>query len=274
MFRLRDRVVLITGASSGIGEQTALAFARRGARLALCARRLDRLQAVAEQCRQAGAAVVTTRKADIGKRVDARAFVAGAIRDHQGADILVNNAGSGWMGRTHEMPADDVFRLVEADMLGVIWTTQAVLPAMLSQGRGVIVNVSSVTGFRASPYSAVYSATKHAVTGFSHALRGELSGTGVKVSVVYPGVTKTEFFDRTEAAIGPAYSPQWVARTIIRAARWPRRDVPVLPLRLAWLAEPILGGFLDHVLGEARRKVSPRLLGAGDVENALPDPDS
>src|SRR5229473_1751382 len=182
--RLKGAVVAITGASSGIGEATALAFARQGSRLALGARRLERLNAVAQKCRD------------------------------------------------HGSP-------------------------------GVIINVASVLGFRAAPYSAVYSATKYAVAGLSHALRGELSGTGVKVCVVYPASTKTEFFAATEAPIGPQYPASWVARLIVRTARFPRRDAIVLPYRLMHLAEPIFGGLVDHSMGEARRLKSPHLSGKG-----------
>jgi len=116
-----------------------------------------------------------------------------------------------------------------------------------------------VLGYRAAPYSAVYSATKHAVAGFSHALRGELSGTGVKVCVVYPSSTETEFFAETEAPIGPQYPAWWVANAIVRTARFPRRDVMMLPYRAMHLAEPVLGGLLDHAMGEARRMRSPSL---------------
>ena len=167
------------------------------------------------------------------------------------------------MGRLHEMPEDKVEELVATNLKGVITTTQAALPAMLARRSGVIINVASVVGFRASPYSAVYSATKHAVVGLSHALRGELSGTGVKVCVVYPGVTDTEFFDSTEVPVGPVYSASWVANLIVRTAQFPRRDAMVMPLRFAHLAEPLLGGLMDHGLGEARRLKSPHLSGTG-----------
>src|SRR5216684_8774175 len=257
--RLKNAVVAITGASSGIGEATALEFARKGARLALGARRLDRLNAVAERCRQKGSPDVSTRRLDVGKNADARAFVAAALRDHDRIDVLVNNAGLGWMGRLHEMPDEKVDELLATNLAGVIACTQAALPPMLERRRGVIINVASVLGFRAAPYSAVYSATKHAVVGFSHALRGELSGTGVKVCVVYPASTETEFFAETEAPIGPQYPAWWVANAIVRTARFPRRDVMVLPYRLAHLAEPVFGGLLDHALGEARRMKSPHV---------------
>jgi len=261
--RLKGAVVAITGASSGIGEATALAFARQGSRLALGARRLERLNAVAQKCRDQGSPDVSTKRLDIGRRADARAFVAAAVRDHERIDILVNNAGVGWMGRFHEMPEEKVDELVATNLAGVIATTQAALPFMLDRRRGVIINVASVLGFRAAPYSAVYSATKYAVAGLSHALRGELSGTGVKVCVVYPASTKTEFFAATEAPIGPQYPASWVARLIVRTARFPRRDAIVLPYRLMHLAEPIFGGLIDHSMGEARRLKSPHLSGKG-----------
>ena len=257
--------MLITGASSGIGAATSVAFAKRGAKLELGARRIDRLEEVAERCLQAGSPEVNFRRLDVGERGDARAFVAGALRTHERLDVLVNNAGTGWMGRLHQMPEEKIDELIATNLQGVIATTQAALPWMLERRRGVIINVASVVAFRASPYSAVYSATKHAVAGLSHALRGELWGTGVKVCVVYPGVTGgTEFFSATERPVGPQYPATWVANLIVRTARFPRRDAMVAPIRAAQLAEPVFGGMMDHVLGEARRLASPALSGPGE----------
>ena len=237
--------MLITGASSGIGEATAVAFARRGARLALCARRFDHLQGVAQRCRAAGAPEVVLRRADVRRPAEARGFVAAALSSFDRIDVLVNNAGMGWRGRFQDMADADLLDLLETNVLGAMLTTQAALPSMLAEGAGVVVNVASVVGFRAMPYSAAYSASKHAVVGLSHALRGELSGTGVKVCVVYPGTT--------------AHRASWVARAIVRTARHPRRDVIVLPYRLGHLVEPLLGGLLDHVLGELGRIQDPKL---------------
>jgi short-subunit dehydrogenase len=245
MARLRGAAVLITGASSGIGEATAVAFARRGARLALCARRFDHLQGVAQRCRAAGAPEVVLRRADVRRPGEARGFVAAALSSFDRIDVLVNNAGMGWRGRFQDMADADLLDLLETNVLGAMLTTHAALPSMLAEGAGVVVNVASVLGFRAMPYSAAYSASKHAVVGLSHALRGELSGTGVKVCVVYPGTT--------------AHPAGWVARAIVRTARHPRRDVIVLPYRLGHLVEPVLGGLLDHVLGELRRIQDPKL---------------
>ena len=256
--RLNGAVVVITGASSGIGAATALAFARRGARLELGARRLEKLNAVAEKCRKAGSPDVNVRLLDVGQRASARAFIAATLRDHERLDVLVNNAGVGWRGALHEMPEEKVDELIATNLKGVINTTQSVLPWMLERRRGVIINVASVVGFRPAPYSAVYSATKHAIVGLSHALRGELSGTGVKVCVVYPGVTAgTEFFKDPDRPVGWQYPASWVANLIVRTARYPRRDAMVFPLRLAHLAEPVFGGLMDHALGEIRRRDLP-----------------
>ena len=112
--RLKGAVVVITGASSGIGEAAALAFAGRRANLVLGARRVDALNAVAQKCRDRGAPEVTVRRLDVSQRVEARAFVAAALRDHERIDVLVNNAGLGWMGRVHEMPEDKIDELLAA----------------------------------------------------------------------------------------------------------------------------------------------------------------
>jgi short-subunit dehydrogenase len=259
MARLRGKAVLITGASGGIGEATAVAFARRGARLALCARRFDRLQGVAQRCRAAGASEVVVRRADVRRPAEARGFVAAALSSFERIDVVVNNAGVGWRGRFQDMVDADLVELLETNVLGAMLITQAALPAMLAANAGVVVNVASVLGFRAMPYSAAYSACKHALVGLSHALRGELSGTGVKISVVYPGATATESL-RGERSGGLLTRPAtWVARAIVRTARHPRRDVVILPYRLGHLVEPVLGGPLDHVLGELRRAQDPRL---------------
>ena len=254
MARVAGASIVITGASSGIGEATAYAAARKGARLTLGARRLDRLNMVAERCRELGSPEVVVRKVDIGHAADARAVIAGALQAFEQVDVLVNNAGVGWTGPFQDMPDDDISNLVATNLQGVVWTTKSVLPEMIQRRRGVIVNVASVVGFRPIPYSAVYSATKHAVVGFSHALRGELSGTGVRVAVVYPGTTATEFFSPGQPE-GPIVDPpEKVARAVMRAVRWPRRDVILFPYRLAQILEPIIGGPLDHVLGEYRRR--------------------
>jgi short-subunit dehydrogenase len=253
MFRLRGARILVTGASSGIGAATAYALARRHARLALCARRVDRLQSVAERCYQLGAQEVMLRQVDVGLPEEARAFVTEVQQQMGRIDVVINNAGVGWHGSLTDMPDRKIWELVQTNLLGYIWTTQAALPAMVEAQSGLIVNVGSVVGFRPIPYAAVYSATKHAVTGLSHALRGELSGTGVKVSTVYPGTTITAFEGRRQGGRF-ARTPEQVAKLIVGAVRWPRRDIIPFPYRLAAFAEPFLGGLLDHAVGEVERR--------------------
>jgi short-subunit dehydrogenase len=107
------------------------------------------------------------------------------VRDHDRIDVLVNNAGVGWMGRLHEMPEEKVDELITTNLRGVIATTQAALPGMLARRSGVIINVSSVVGFRAAPYSAVYSATKHAIVGLRRAARSFGDGSGVSSTRAY-----------------------------------------------------------------------------------------
>jgi NADP-dependent 3-hydroxy acid dehydrogenase YdfG len=259
--RLKGAVVALTGASSGIGAAAAARFAARGAHLALCARRLDRLQSVAERCRELGSPSVTIRRTDVSRREECRAFIAGVLRDHERINVLVNNAGLGWMGRLDRMPEERVRTLVDTNVLGTLWTTQAALPAMVSRHSGVIVNVASVAGFRPLPYSSFYAATKHAVVGLSHSLRGELTGTGVKVTVIYPGGTESEFFAQggENPSLLPVYPSNWIGGAIVRAARFPRRDVIIMPFRLAHLLEPVIGGPLDHVIGEVRRHTTAEL---------------
>ena len=253
--RLRNAAVLVTGASSGIGAAAAREFARQGARLAISARRLDRLQEVADECRRLGSPSVTVRRTDVSRPAEVRALVAGVLLEFDRVDVLVNNAGFGWHGASEEMPDEVAREMLETNLLGTVVATHGVIPVMRAQNAGVIINVSSVVGFRALPYSAVYSATKHALAGFSHALRGELSGTGVKVVAVYPGATPTEFVGSQRPNQAPfTRSAEHVARMIVGAARRPRRDVIVFPLRAAHLVEPVLGGPIDHVLGETRRR--------------------
>ncbi len=253
MFRLRGVRILITGASSGIGAATAFALARRHARLALCARRVDRLQSVAEQCYELGAQEVMLRQVDVGLPEEARAFVAEVQQLMGRIDVVINNAGVGWHGSFVDTPDRKIWELVQTNLLGYVWVTQAALPSMVEAHSGLIVNVGSVVGFRPVPYAALYSATKHAITGLSHALRGELSGTGVRVSTVYPGTTITAFEGRRQGARF-AKTPDQVAKMIVGAVRRPRRDIIPFPYRLAALVEPFLGGLLDHAVGEVERR--------------------
>jgi NADP-dependent 3-hydroxy acid dehydrogenase YdfG len=191
MTDLAGRVVAITGASSGIGEATALACARAGAAVAFSARRTDRIEALADRIEeQGGRALAVT--ADVGDEQQARTFVA-AARDRFGRlDALVNNAGVMLLGPIDGAPTEEWRRMVHVNVMGVLYCTHAALPLLRAQGGGDVVIVSSVGGRVVGRYSGVYSLTKFGVAAFAEALRVESVGTGVRVTVIEPGRVDTE----------------------------------------------------------------------------------
>jgi clavulanate-9-aldehyde reducatase len=188
---LSGQVVAITGASSGIGEATALACAHAGAVVALAARRADRIQALAERIAQEGGRAVAV-PTDVGEEAQARAFVERAHSELGRVDVLVNNAGVMLLGPIENAPTEEWRRMVHANVFGVLYCTHAVLPLMREQGCGHIVNVSSVAGRVARAGSGVYNLTKWGVGAFSEALRQEAVGLGVRVTLVEPGAVATE----------------------------------------------------------------------------------
>lgn len=186
-------VAVITGASSGIGLETALAFARKGYNLALGARRTERLEQVAAQCAALGVKAIW-RSTDVTVAGQVRILVE-AARDELGRlDVMVNNAGRGLFAKVQDMAEADVRRLFEVNFYGVLYGCQAVIPTMLAQGGGHIFNVSSVIGKRGTPFHGAYSATKFAVCGLSESMRVELRPHNIFVTTVCPGLTETEFF--------------------------------------------------------------------------------
>ena len=210
MTSLANAVVLVTGASSGIGRATADAFAAEGCRLALGARRLDRLEALASQLRATGAADVLARKLDVRDNLQAEDMV-NAVRDRFGRiDVLVNNAGLARGLRPVEDGVEEEWRqMVETNVMGLLWMTRAAIPVMRSQGSGHIINLGSVAGHESYPNGSVYAGTKHAERAITVALRHELLGTGIRVSSVDPGLVETEFslvrFDGDQDRAGSTY---------------------------------------------------------------------
>lgn len=182
---LVDATVLITGASSGIGQACARAFARAGARLVLCARRADRLDLLAQE--------VDTEATTIVLDVRDREAVSAALADVP-TDVLVNNAGlASGLAPLHE---DEPWRwdaMLDTNVTGLLNVTRAVVPGMVARGRGHVVNIGSIAGREVYPGGAVYCASKHAVDAITKGLRMDLLGTGVRVSTVDPGLVETEF---------------------------------------------------------------------------------
>ncbi len=188
---LSGRAVAITGATSGIGEATAMLVARAGGSVALAGRRADRLEALTARIEQQGGRAVALAT-DVAKEGEARAFVAHAHEQLGRLDALVNNAGVMLLGPVTGADTGQWRQMIEVNCLGLLYCTHAALPLMGEAGGGHIVNVSSVAGRRASLGAAVYNMTKFGVTGFSEALRQEALHAGIRVTVIEPGYVETE----------------------------------------------------------------------------------
>jgi short-subunit dehydrogenase len=248
------KVVVVTGASSGIGAATAVRCGRAGMRVALAARRVDRLAGVADQVRAGGgqARVVPT---DVADEAAVRALVDGTVDAWGRLDVLVNNAGVGILATVEQTTAAEFERILRVNYLGAVHGVRAALPHMRRQGSGHIVNVASVIGKRASPFRAAYIGSKFALVGFSEALRLELRGTGIHVTCVCPIGTATEFHDVEPNRLGvsgrggPIQSADHVARAILRALRRPRAEVhPYPPARLLFLLNAVAPGLTDRLM--------------------------
>lgn len=224
---LQQRVALVTGASSGIGEATARALAAAGARVAAVARRADRLEALA---RGSGGAIAC-QVADLSTEAGARGAVAFAVRSFGRLDLLVNNAGVMLLGPVEGADAGDFRRMVELNLLGVMYATHAALPHLVA-ARGDVVVVSSVAGLVARGGFAGYGASKFGVAAFAESLRQEMAPRGVRVTVVVPGLVATELADHVThepsrrgieerlAALTPL-GPEDVARAVLFAVSQP-----------------------------------------------------
>ena len=200
MAELSGKAVAITGASSGIGEATALTLARAGASVALGARRKDRIDALAARIEDEGGTAVAL-EVDISDEEQARAFVATAADRLGRLDSLINNAGVMLLGPVESGSADDWRTMVDVNLLGLLYCTHAALPIMREQGSGDIVNVSSVAGRFARAGSAVYNLTKFGVGAFSEGLRQEVTEGGIRVILVEPGFVDTELQSHNQGQV-------------------------------------------------------------------------
>ena len=245
---LEGRTAAITGASSGIGEATAVELARAGAAVAVGARRRDRLESLVERIESEGGKAIAV-EVDVADEARSRAFIETAEAELGSLSILVNNAGVMLLGPVEGASAEDWRRMVEVNVYGVLWCTHAALPLMRAGGGGDIVNVTSVAGRRANAGAAVYNLTKFAVTGFSEALRQEALHSNIRVSVVVPGMVDTELqghnrdpavrrsMERNREEIGDPLSAEDIAREIAHAVSQPPHmsinEIVVRPTRQA-----------------------------------------
>ncbi len=191
---LKDKIVFITGASSGIGEATARAFASHGARLLLCARRLDKLQAMEAEMRDLGAADFSAFSLDVQNREEVERTIGGLPDAWKSIDILVNNAGlSRGLTKLWEDDVQNWEEMIDTNVKGLLYVTKAVVPGMVGRGRGHIVNMGSIAGHITYPSGHVYCATKAAERSISDGLRIDLNGTPIRVTSIDPGLVETEF---------------------------------------------------------------------------------
>lgn len=197
--KLRDSVVLITGASSGIGAATAVACSQRGARVVLAARSADKLAALADCiCNDGGQAL--TVPTDVGNRSQVEQLVARAGEHFGRIDVLVNSAGFAVFDQFQQADPAHLDEMLQVNLRGNVYATQAVLPQMLARRHGQLVNIASLAGLVASRNFAFYNASKFALVGMSRALQIELAGSGVNCAVICPGPVRTPFFVRAELA--------------------------------------------------------------------------
>ena len=199
MPELAGQVIIITGASAGIGEATARRLARGGAKVVITARRPDRLETLAREIDPSGTRVLAVA-GDITSDTDRRKLVEAALAKFGRIDGLVNNAGYGTRGPVEIAPIDVIRKNYETNVFSLIALTQLVLPAMRERGSGCIVNIGSVAGRIARPLSSIYDSTKHALEALTDGLRGELKPFGVRVTLIRPGFILTEFVDAANAA--------------------------------------------------------------------------
>lgn len=207
---------LVTGASAGLGEEFAYALAREKFDLVLTARREERLKSIAQKARRAGASNVRIIAADLSKRDTPSQIQRQLEADAVKIDYLVNNAGFGTRGRIDQISLDRELEEIDLNIRALVELTRVFLPAMVARKRGTIINVSSVAGFAPVPFMATYAATKAFVLNFSEAISAELAGTGVTVTALCPGLTRTEF--QKVAKADDASIPEFAymdARTVV-----------------------------------------------------------
>lgn len=250
---INSKVVIVTGASSGIGEAAAREFGREGAKVVLAARRVDRLQSLAQEIEAMGAETLVVQ-ADLSKLEDIQKLVAQTVEKFGQIDVLVNNAGFGRLDWLENLdPVKDIQAQIDVNVMGVIQTTRQVLPVMMKQRSGSIINMCSMAGLVGTPTYTIYAASKHAVHGFSEALRREVKPWGIEVSLIYPGGVVTEFsqhagIKRKTNASTPKFmllTAEQVGQAVVKLVRRPRR-MWIIPW--LWSVTAFMNKFLPGVV--------------------------
>jgi short-subunit dehydrogenase len=255
----RDRVVVVTGASSGIGRVTAREFARRGSRVVAVARREALLESLVAECRERSPHS-SWLAGDLGERAFAERVIDETLRRHGRIDVLVNNAAIAKHKQIYHVSADEVERVLTVNFLSAVWTTLAVIPPMLRQGEGAVVNVSSFAGRVVPPRESVYAASKAAMNAFTEGLCLDLEGSGIHAALVIAGAIDTEIWDKLDepyAYRGPRASPEVVTRAIFDAIERRRCEVQAPRRRLDLFAARLLRFAAPGLLRLGLRRMDP-----------------
>ncbi|WP_433719197.1 SDR family oxidoreductase [Actinoplanes sp. CA-051413] len=283
---LSEQVVVIVGASSGIGRASALAFAARGAKVVCAARGVQALDTVVGEIRQAGGSAVAV-PVDVADPAAVRALAELAERQYGRIDAWVNVAAVGVWGRIEDITDAEFDRVLRVNFLGHVHGMHAALPALRRAGGGTIIGVSSAEGVRAVPLQAPYVASKFALRALYDCLRSELAQDGepIAVTTILPASVDTPFFEHARSKLGvmvkpppPVYAPEVVADSIVYAARHPRREIPVGAAAAAlMLGQRLSPALTDAVLAIRRFGVSSQRTdrpdnGVDNLDEALDGP--
>jgi NADP-dependent 3-hydroxy acid dehydrogenase YdfG len=264
MSMLRGWAAAITGASAGIGEACADALSREGIAVALSARRRDRLETIAARitARDTRAIVLP---GDVTHEADMRQLVHETVAAFGRLDVMVCNAGIGFHGLLEDTDAETMRKLVDVNLMGTFHAARAAVGVMREANRGHIIIMSSIAGRRGIPGMTGYCATKFAQIGLAESLRAELAGTPVRVSVVYPVSTTTEFleamkrnFGHSVSGLGPKQTPGDVAKAVVACLKRPRAEVyPYRPARALAVLNAVAPGFTDRLVQKYGRHRAP-----------------
>lgn len=257
---LKDKIVVITGASSGIGKATAIEFAKKGAKLAIIARRKDKLEDLQKSLAQFSTEVLVC-PCDVSDKESVKKMSDAVLEKFGKIDILVNNAGFAIYGTVANLTIEEIESQMQTNYFGMVYCTKNFFPTLQKQNSGHIVNVASVAASFGLPGITPYCASKFAMLGFSEGLKHELKGTKVGVTVVSPIMVRTDFFDHPSFDMMPKYSPtsldpKTVASAIIRASESSRLEiiVPNIVRIGVWLKHTV-PFVINPIMGATFRKL-------------------
>lgn len=281
---VRGATVVITGATSGIGRETAREFARAGAHVVAAGRREERLHELVSEIEAKGGEALAVRT-DVAHQAQVERLIEKAHERFGRIDTLVNNAGVGLAARFEEQPLEDFQRVMQVNFWGAVYACKAVIPRMRVQSTGgVIINVSSILGKRAMPFETAYCASKFALAGFSEALRTEVMADGIDVSTIFPGAVESEIWEAATNKTGldmptllPKFPARELARIIVHAARFPQPEIVVaFDAQVINFFNTLVPGLLDFFLGQSvpfveglRRSASQSPAASGNLYQPL-----